>query len=129
MINLKDLYWLAGILEGEGCFFARKGSKIKDTKRKKSKINGTHHTIFGINLYMNDEDVIRRASNIMRPHDNRYHDKAPDYRTNSMGYGFNVSGKHAIAWMMTLYPLMGNRRKQKIREIITFWKTYKVQTI
>jgi hypothetical protein len=34
-----------------------------------------------------------------------------------------VRGVDAIGWMMTLYSLMGQRRKAKIRECIAYWKT------
>ena len=32
-------------------------------------------------------------------------------------------GSKAASWMMTLYPLMGIRRKEKIAELLTYWKT------
>lgn len=36
-----------------------------------------------------------------------------------------VHGAHAIAWMMTLYTFMGQRRSARIRELIQRWTSYK----
>ena len=42
-------------------------------------------------------------------------------------YATVVYGPRAIGWMMTLYSLMSERRKSKIREVINFWYNKGVQ--
>lgn len=54
MIKAKDIYWLAGLLEGEGCFTVR---------RYEGRQTGGLPVI---NLWMTDLDVIKRASTILR---------------------------------------------------------------
>ncbi len=46
MMSLKDLAWLGGLLEGEGCFMIPKGSPR-------------------IALAMSDKDVVQRAARLM----------------------------------------------------------------
>ena len=40
------------------------------------------------------------------------------------GHIWKINGRQAIGLMMTLYPLMSIKRKQKIREVIKNWKCY-----
>lgn len=37
-------------------------------------------------------------------------------------YEVNIYGQFAIAWMMTLYPLLCARRQQRIQEVIERWR-------
>jgi hypothetical protein len=37
-------------------------------------------------------------------------------------YRITLNGKKAIQWMLTLYTLMGQRRKAKIEEVLLKWK-------
>jgi hypothetical protein len=101
---MKDIAWLAGLLEGEGCFRIHKKSP-------------------GITVNMTDEDVVARAAKVFgypKP------DKAYIQRTGRKPiWCFSMHGKHAVAWMMTLYTFMGERRRAKIREIIIEWTAHK----
>lgn len=109
MLNLKDLYWLAGLLEGEGWFgIAHDGSNL----------------VFRLQVASTDEDVIRRASLILL-NEPRYSISDGDkwYRNKTV-YNAGASGKLAISWMMTLYSLMATRRKAKMREVIETWRSY-----
>lgn len=106
MRHIKDLYWLAGLLEGEGCFRLRKVSPV-------------------IQLHMTDKDIVDRVRNLMSPASTvgifvRY----GAYKT---VYSLNLYGATAASWMMTLYPLMGNRRQTIIREILTTWKGTRIR--
>jgi len=40
-------------------------------------------------------------------------------------YYLKIYQSEAIQWMMTIYSLMGDRRKSKIKEIILIWKSHK----
>ena len=107
MLETKNLYWLAGILEGEGTFSVKQSLSGKFTPR--------------ITIEMSDLDVIDKVKLLMSP--------ATLVRTRKRGestykimYSFSVYGITAIEWMMTLYALMSIRRKAKISEIIGIWK-------
>lgn len=113
MTSIKDIYWLAGILEGEGCFY--------------TSLNMRHSgRSYIINLKMNDIDIVKKCSSILRGEDNiRYYmQEYPNKPNWNATYSTFVSGRIAIAWMMTLYSLLGQRRKARIREIIKEWKEY-----
>ena len=98
---MKDIYWLAGFLEGEGCFSFRRGSPVVSW-------SGT------------DRDVILKAckltgAKLTGPRSNGGWGKKPIY------VGVRA-GKYAAALMMSLYVLMGERRKEKILEALHAWK-------
>jgi hypothetical protein len=98
-IDLCNLYWLAGFLEGEGSF-----------RNKNKKRNHPLPTIMACNT---DEDVIVHASNLMEVNHyrlERHHGglgKKPIYR-------LEVYGPKAHAFMLMLKPLMGSRRQAQI---------------
>jgi hypothetical protein len=101
MISIAQLHWVAGLIEGEGCFWQRRNGEIL------------------VQVLMTDGDVIGRLQVIL-------------------GFGTLSqkrlpSGKIAYQWasrrqeqtaglMMTLLPLMGARRSDKIRECLKAWK-------
>jgi hypothetical protein len=111
-IEMKDLYWLAGLIEGEGCF----------TTSGKNK-----PTIPVLKIRMNDRDVIERAQRILTPLTHRKNSNPvrliPPYRRSQAAFITVISGRGAIGWMMTLYPLMGERRQARIRELLAAWLT------
>ena len=97
-----ELGWIAGILEGEGCF------RIQDRCPD-------------IYLGMTDQDTVLKMRNLM--------DKAQavniryeSHERNKPQYILHISSKRAVEWMMTLYPLMSIRRKAKIREVLATWR-------
>jgi hypothetical protein len=104
--SVRDIAWLAGLLEGEGCF-SKRGNCIT------------------IQLYMADRDVVERAARLL----GALSVGVRDY-TNSKWktcYYCTVSGPPAAAWMMTLYGLMGTRRQARIRELLVIFKKAKTQ--
>jgi hypothetical protein len=105
MINIKDIIWLAGLLEGEGCFSL-------STKRQAPTIG----------LKMTDEDIVTRARGILSPLSKITISLHPSKKTS---YHFSIYGNLAAAWMMTLYSLMGRRRKERIRELLQIWRSTK----
>jgi hypothetical protein len=111
--DIKQIYWLAGILEGEGCFYlAKLSSKYKNMKG------------FCIKLAMTDKDVVERSAKIIGNNTIVYR-RHNGLRSTKDVYIIRVTNtKVAISWMMTLYPLMGIRRKIKIKELIDEWKNY-----
>jgi hypothetical protein len=71
---------------------------------------------------MCDLDVIQKIRSIVSPSSKIYPRISEKYRTQ---YEITVSGKVAAQWMMTIYSLMGSRRREKIREVLNVWKNYK----
>lgn len=102
MIKIKDIVWLAGLLEGEGCFSISEDSS----------------PIIAIN--MTDYDIIKRARDLMCPNNSISLQKKDGNRKDQ--YRITCCGNPAIQWMMTIYCLMGERRRIKIKEILTWWK-------
>ena len=100
-----DLYWRAGILEGEGSFCWH-GHKSR---------MGTSPVIC---IGMTDKDIIQRVARLFGrkvygPYKYRLEHKAI-YKT-------RILGAKAIGWALTLYSLLGARRKQQIRTMLITW--------
>jgi hypothetical protein len=104
-MDIKDLYWLAGIIEGEGSF------TFTTTES---------HGYPRVKVKMTDEDVIRRCREVSGVGTVNGPHYAGDYKPSWVW----VVQKHtdAAGLMMTLYSLMGDRRKAKILECLTKWR-------
>lgn len=109
MRTATDLYWLAGLLEGEGSFLSvptRQGAHRYKTPR--------------IQLCMTDRDVVERAARILNaPVHGPYADHRPNCKPR---HQLCVGNRRAASWMMTLYCLLGERRQAAIRSALTDWK-------
>jgi len=103
-IQVKQIYYIAGLIEGEGCF-------------------GFYGTPT-IQLYMSDYEPVRKLRNLMVPNCAIRSRKQISnlFIGRKIQYILRFSGIPAIGWMMTLYPLMSPRRQKKIREVIDNWK-------
>ncbi len=99
MIHPKDIGWLAALLDGEGHF----------------NLNGGCSPRFTVAMYDSDliERVCRLTGGVHRSRTNRLGKKV---------HYTDLSGAPAIEWCMTLYTLMGRRRKATIQGLITIWK-------
>lgn len=96
-----DEVWLAGLLEGEGCFST--GS------------TGWGHA--QIALSMTDRDVIDRAMLVVPNSTNIY-----QFATkNKTAYAVSWNGRIAVDLMFKLLPQMGARRSDRMLEIISNW--------
>lgn len=109
MTKTTDIHWLAGLLEGEGCFSSTEGYP-------------------SIMVKMVDRDVIERAQAILRPvvfrnGGNDVRGYGPYDDTRQRQYVAKIAGRRAAGWMMTLYPLMGGRRQARIRNLLAMWIT------
>lgn len=99
---LLDIAWLAGLIEGEGCF-------------KMQKTGGYAGSIC-IALQMTDLDIVERATALIGgtlwgPHGPYGVSKQQTFQT-------AIFGSRAASWMMTLYPFLGHRRRDKVRELL-----------
>jgi hypothetical protein len=102
----RDLGWLAGLLEGEGCF-----SLIHENNPSKS-------TVPDVRVQMTDRDVVERAAELMgglKVHRLR---KRGNQRLDS--YVASTRGKRAKEIMELVRPLMGERRGARIDELLVF---------
>jgi hypothetical protein len=112
MVHVNKMAWLAGLLEGEGCFLVAY-----------SKCGPHRYPHARIDLATTDEDVIRHAAYVMgtsvraQPVRGRYKQV---WRTQAYSH-------KAQALMQLLFPMMGARRKAKIREILTELKCTKAR--
>lgn len=104
MADTRQICWVAGLLEGEGCFQNRSDRYCSPL----------------IQLMMTDKDVVVSAAKVLGAH--KVVKCKQDTRTNKSIYRLNVYGRLSIEWMMTLYVLMGERRQAKIREILNQWR-------
>ena len=106
-LSVRDIAWLAGLLEGEGCF---------STRKKNNYIR--------IHVNLTDYDVIARAAEILRTKvQGPYQPKVPrkDGSPCKPVWRVCVYGPRAASWMMTLYSLLGERRREQIELALASW--------
>jgi hypothetical protein len=105
-LTARDIYWLAGIWEGEGCFGLH---------------GGRHHKtpMAYATLRMTDRDIIERVGRLIGKRTIQV--TVPD--GHKVQYAVSVWSRKAVGLMMTLYALMGERRRKKMREILLQWRS------
>lgn len=101
MIRTTEIAWVAGLLEGEGSFLVS-GRSI------------------AVMVRMCDRDVIERAGQLLNgyiygPLKRQTPHYQPQFRA-------QVKGPAAAGWMMTLYPLLGVRRRDQVRTALRQWR-------
>lgn len=93
----KDLYWLAGLLEGEGCFTCSK--------------RGTS----SIQIAMTDKDVMDRVHNLIGGHYGTYQGRPNE----KVHYKVQLTRKSEVSSLgARLLPLMGSRRAEALERVI-----------
>lgn len=106
-----DLAWLAGLLEGEGCFML--------TRLSKEQLGTYRYPL--IRLGMVDQDVIERAHSLTG-FGTVSHQYPPSHRARQVQptWVWAVSRtKEALLLMRTLYPHMGARRREQIDAVLS----------
>jgi hypothetical protein len=91
-----DLYWLAGLLEGEGSFIAGPPSAPRTP---------------ALVLTMADRDIVDRAAELLDCAVSMIPARRNGWRD---AYCVRVRGPRAVEWMRRLRPLMGHRRQTQI---------------
>jgi len=109
-MNTNEICWLAGLLEGEGCF------SLKSYK-------GGRYGYPRIQINMNDRDVIERVAsmigaNVLGP----YGCNRTDVANAQPYFAVCIQGKRAAEIMAMVRPYMMARRAAKIDEIIQLYK-------
>jgi hypothetical protein len=97
--STSELYWLAGLLDGEGCFLVN-----VYTPR--------------LALAMTDVDTVERAATLMGAKIG----KPWVLKSGKPYWNFALYGTRAIEWMQTLYVLMSVRRQAAIRRCLKQWR-------
>jgi hypothetical protein len=102
MFAIRDVIWLAGLLEGEGCF-----TKCRESIR--------------ISIAMTDKDIIERVAVLFKCPVGVWTRRG----TAKTPYNAIVCGNDAAAWMMMIFPFMGSRRQARIKELLKIWRDKK----
>ena len=97
---LKDLYWAAGFLEGEGCFHAGERISVRAAQVQPDPLYRLKEILGG---------------NVTGPYTKKQVNHKPSY-------DWGIHGHHAIAVMMTLYAVLSPKRQESIRRAIDKWK-------
>jgi hypothetical protein len=108
-----QIAWLAGLLEGEGCF--SKGGPSGGTRRP----DGRQRQIT-VTLAMTDCDVVQRVADMLGT---RVGLKSIPADGRQKQYMCRIYSSRAAAWMMTLYSFLGERRRARVRELLAYWRT------
>ncbi len=98
-----ELYWLAGILEGEGSFMM-----------SRNHVGGKLYLYPKITVCMTDKDIIKRVADLLGV--GVY--EVPKVPGRKAAYRTSLSGTKAALVMQQLKPIMGHRRAGKIDEIL-----------
>jgi hypothetical protein len=99
-----QIAWLAGLLEGEGCFVFYKQPPYRS---------------IAMVLVMCDRDVVERAAALLGVPVTMKRRRQAFHKTQYVARAFS---SRAAGWMMTLFPLMGERRRTRIQELLAHWR-------
>ena len=95
-IATSELHWLAGLLEGEGSFLTGPPSAPR-------------YPVLA--LQMIDQDVVARVAVMFDRKLGRWQSR---HAREQPVFLVRITGAKAVAWMMALRPLMGERRRRQI---------------
>lgn len=95
----RDLHWLVGILEGEGCFDLHRNRYPR------------------IRVAMTDRDIVGRVASLFGSSI-----RLSLRRFNQPTWHAEIQGERAAEIMEAILPHMGARRSQKIAQILAKWR-------
>lgn len=98
-MDICDRYWLAGILEGEGCIYYTSGH-------------------LRVSCEMTDQDVVERVAKILGTTVSCSKARREGWKDT---YRCSISGDKAVLILSEIYQIMGTRRQSKITEVIGEW--------
>lgn len=106
MLDIKEIYWAAGFLEGEGSFATRGpyGNYVVAVQVQCEPLNRLRR-MFGGKIFYSD----------------RYRKSHPKWKP---VYRWYVSNAAARGVMMTIYSLMSPRRKVQINKVLDLWRSH-----
>jgi len=101
-ISVRELYWAAGFIEGEGTFyFDRRVCSIRVPQTIKEPLDRLHR-LFGGEIYFRKRNQPNHSDQ----------------------YVFRLNGRLAAAVSMMLLPLMSSKRRLQISTMIQRWRDY-----
>ena len=103
-----ELGWVAGILEGEGCFFV--------TTRKTAKYGP--YVYARVMVCMTDRDIIERLQHVTGVGVLERVRQRKDPKHKPISQWIVCRNQEAIELMVAVYPHMGTRRQARIREVL-----------
>lgn len=110
MVNANDIRWLAGYLEGEGYFISGYPPGVRPR----------------IGVKTTDLDVAQRVGRLFEANVRPVRSNEGRLGKKQL-YTVEANSSKAIGWMMTLYSLLGKRRKEQIRLVLTNWKSRRAE--
>jgi len=102
MISAKDIYWLAGIIEGKGYFG----------------IGRTRYPY--IQVRTTDLDIIERVNVFFKASICK-----EDRSIRKTSYVVRSSHKTSVPLIMTIYTLLGQRRRTRAKYVLALWRNWK----
>lgn len=106
-MDVKDLYWAAGFIDGGGHSDFSSGSpKIAATQKSRELLDRLV-LLFGGNVRYCPEKIYESG------------------KTRKAVHVWELMSNYAIGVMMTLYPLMSQKRQNEYKEIIHIWKSWR----
>ena len=112
MIDGVTIGRVAGLIEGEGY--------LALSKRSEGSGRSAYPGSPLIRVGMTDEDVIRWLAAVWGVKANGPYNPGAGGR--KPVWNASLFGSVAAGWMMTLYPLLGFRRQERIRAVLAMWK-------
>lgn len=103
-MNIKEFYWAAGFIEGEGSF------------RKSSLRQSVAVSVAQVQREPLERLMANLGGNINGKEAAKYN------RNASYCYTWALGGAAAVGLVMTLYPLMSPKRKAQIRQALDYWR-------
>jgi hypothetical protein len=102
--------YLAGFLEGEGCF--------NITKRRKYKKDDEFYMYANIVVGSTDMDVLVKAQEMSGGLGKIFSRKIPENPRHKQCHVWDLGNSEAIQLMEAVLPQMGERRTQRIKEVL-----------
>ena len=103
MTEEQRVIWVAGLLEGEGCFRVKPGSRAG------------YRAMLVVNVCSTDKDVIERCCGVFPNHSKIHSRKPGNYKRQ---YAVEWYGKNAEHLMRVIRPYMCARRARRIDECL-----------
>lgn len=103
-MTTEETAWLAGLLEGEGCFAVTSKSRARPDVR--------------VELKMTDRDVVLRAAALMGFGPSRLRMNVSPYPRHKDTHVVSARAEDAVRVMLAVRPYMGARRGARIDECL-----------
>jgi hypothetical protein len=122
MLAMIDLHWAAGFIEGEGTSNAKAQQRKNDSGGRglHNQWNGTIGYEVCVTACQVEKGPLEKLSSLFGGNVRFYKSKR---KNESDIHEWSVHGAIASGLMMTLWPLMGDKRKRQIEEALAKWRS------